>query len=358
MQAFVKKNREMPSRENIYNNPNIVILGGIDIFRKNQDIEGQFNIILMFTDPEGIKSIINKETIAVIVDEKVLGDNSGPYLLKNLKQYSLLPFIYIARTGKSDSFYQKLYAGGLQGVIDWQRNSEALGELIVEYLKPKPKANGVTRADKNLANVVKSQLNLKDSFSRIRVNVVQGMAFLRGTVRSLAEKRQINLIVSKVLGIRNSFVKNVNVDDGMNISDQELERSIKFHLADILGENKRAITIHVDNKVAWVQGVVEDENERHKLEKAIVQQPGIVKINMDVRVKATVTSKYVSLAKKVEQKVQNIFEGVKFVSISITGENAEVSGTVRAEGDRSLVEKYLLQVLPVKHIDNKLYMGQ
>jgi osmotically-inducible protein OsmY len=340
-----------------YKNPNIVIVGNIELLKKTFDIEKKFNVVLIFTNQEKLEKSINKETIAVIIDEKMVSTNIKSYILKYLKKYSLLPILFVSRSRKEDSFYKTLYEKGLQGVINWPKDAKIIPNLIIEFLKPRPKAEGVTKADEKLAKVIKSHLVLVGKFKSVKVHVIQGLAFIRGAVNSLYEKKLLENESSKVLGVKRSFVKSVEIKNNLKLSDKELERKIKMYMGNVLGPEKRSITVRVKNKVVTLMGTVTDHHDILKIEKFIMKQTGVQEIVRKVKYRPNTVDKHVDLAKKFEKKIKALFDGVKFISIQLFGDSAEVSGTVLIEEDRKLVEKYLMQTLPIKKVINKLYVA-
>lgn len=172
-----------------YQTPSIVIVGDKEIRRKIQNIEKDFNITLIFTEPIMLKESINPKTIAVIVDEKKVKPKAKQYMEKLLRSYKLLPVFYLSRSLKSSRFYATLYGQGLQGVINWPDEAKVLHDLIIESLRPHPKATGKSKSDEKLSGIVKSHLVLNGNYKSIKVKVIEGFAFLEGSVKSLFDKK-------------------------------------------------------------------------------------------------------------------------------------------------------------------------
>ena len=339
-----------------YKVPNIVIVGNKEIRKKIQDIEKNFNLVLVFTEPKDLEESINANTIAVIIDEKEVKSKLKQYVMAVLGAYKMLPIFYLSRSVKRHNFYKDFYEQGLQGIIKWPSEAKVLHNLIIESLKPHPKAVGKSKGDARMADLIKSHLILNGNYKGIRVKVIEGFAFLEGRVRSLYDKRLIERESSKVLGVKKVISKNIKIKDFKKVTDKELERKIKMYIGNILGSKKRSLSVKVRNKIVTLMGAASYLGDVLDIEKFAMKQAGVKEIVRLVKYQPSLVLKNTKRAKFLEQKIKKLFDGVKHVSISIYGELAEVSGMVKIKADKALVERYLLQVLPVKKIVNKIFV--
>ncbi len=341
-----------------YKTPNIVIVGDKSIKRKVPNIEKNFNLMVVFTDADQLKAIVNAKTIAIIIDEKEVKKNIKKYLEKLLKDYKLLPIFYLSRNLKKPAFYTSLYGQGLQGVINWLEESKILHGLIIETLKPHPNAVGRTKGDKRLSDVIKSHLTLIGVNKSIKVKVVDGFAFLQGAVNSLFDKKTIEEETSKILGVKSTIVKDIKIKNTKKTTDRELERKIKMYMGHIAGEKKRSMSVKVKNKVVTLMGMSSSHSDVLDIEKFAMKQPGVQDVIRLVKYQPALAFKHAKKAKLLEKRIMQMFNGVKNIRINVYGAHAEVSGTVKMSTHRALIEQYLLQVLPVKKIVNKIFISK
>ena len=340
-----------------YHVPNVVIVGDKKIRGRSQKIEKRFNLELIFSSPDLLKDSINRKTIAIIVDEEEVRKKSKEYLESLLSKYKFLPIFFLSRSIKRSNFYTDLYGKGLQGVVNWPEESKVLHDFIIESLKPHPHAVGRSKADEKLSEVIKSHLVLQGGYKAIKVKVIEGFAFLEGSVKSLFDKKSIEVEASKVLGVKKTIVKNIKIQEFKSITDRELERKIKMYTENILGDRKKSISIKVRSKVVTIEGAIVSHRDVLDIEEFSMKQPGIKNITRLVEYSPKLVLKNIKKAKLVESKIKFLFDGVRYIAIKIYGDFAEVSGSVRMKEDRTLVEKYLLQTLAIKKVINKIFVA-
>jgi osmotically-inducible protein OsmY len=339
-----------------YNVPNIVIVGKKEIRRKILNIEEDFNVFLVFSDPNDLLNLINKQTVAIIIDEKSVGNKITTYLKAVLNTFKYLPVFYLSRTSKRSSFYSSLYRGGLQGAINWPEEASILHDLIIESLKPHSDTIGDNKGDKQLSEMIKTHLILVNNYKNIKVKVIAGFVFLEGSVKSLFDKRMIERESDKVLGVKKVISKDICVRNNNKITDREIERKIKMYAGNILGESKRTTLVKVKDKVVTLSGLASNHGDVIEVENFSMKQQGVKEVIRNIKYKPSVVLKNTKIVKSLEQKIKNIFEGAKHISLSLYGDYAEVSGFVKIRADRSLIQDYILQSLPVKKVINKLYI--
>ena len=340
-----------------YKVPNIIIVGDKKIRKKVHNIEKNFNISLIFTDAENLLDTINSKTIAILVDEEKVKSKLKHFLIEILTEHIDLPVFFLSRTNRKPNFYVELYEKGLVGAINWPSESRVLHDLVIECLRPHPAAIGKTKGDEKLSKIIKSHLILSGNHKKVKVKVIDGFVFLEGSVKSLYDQHSVAKESAKVLGVKKVITKNMEVKSYKNITDKEIERKIKMYIGNILGDSKRSLTAKVKDKVVKIIGAAANHGDVFDIEKFAMKQIGVKRIIRKVKYRPSLVSKNVKRAKLLENRVKNIFSGVKYISIHIYGEYVEVSGTIKSNADRVLVESYLLQVLPVKRVVNKLFIG-
>jgi osmotically-inducible protein OsmY len=353
------KNKPKNSMINLYSYkvPNIVIVGDKEIRLKIQNIESRFNILLIFSEVDELEKYVNKKTIAIIVDEKKIKFKLKLYLEALLEFYTLLPIFYLSRELKRPNFYASLYQQGLHGVIQWPKEANILHDLLIESLRPHPKAVGKSKGDEKLSDMVKSHLVLHGNYKAINVKVIEGFVFLEGKVKSLQDKEFIRLESSKVLGVKKVISKDIGIRAPKVLKEKDLERKIKMYIENVLGNLKRTISVKVENNSVVLSGAASTQTNILDIENFISKQAGVQKIIKNIKYAPSIVSKNTKKAKLLEVKIKSLFTGAKYISITIFGEFAEVSGTVKTLADRALVERYILEILAIKKVINKLFVS-
>jgi osmotically-inducible protein OsmY len=351
-----KKSRKVDKEMMIIDRPNLVIIGDEKILDDMKSLSDRFNVIFKMSAPKDLSKVINTKTIGVLVDEKQVKYRLKYFLNKLLRDYKLLPLFLISRSKKRTSFYNSLYDKGLQAVINWPQEKEIFTDILIESLKPQPRSEGMSKADAKLADLIKVHIGLHGNFNNINVKVIEGFAFISGIVKSLAEKDIIEKEASKVLGIKKAIVKNLKVRKTKKITDDEIERKLKMYAGNILGQEKKAISVKVNDKKVAILGAARCGEKIHHIEKFAKRQPGVLEVNRFVKIAPNTVKRNVKKAKVVEKKLKSLFNGVKFISVNIYGDFAEVSGTVKVKEHKNLVERYLMHMLPIRKVFNKLYV--
>jgi osmotically-inducible protein OsmY len=337
--------------------PNIVVVGNKKVLREMKKLSTNFNLNFIITDPTNLKDCITIKTIGIIIDEELVQYKIKSYLDHLLAHYKLLPIFLLARTKKRSSFYTGFYEKGLQAVINWPEDKKVFSDILIESLKPQPKLDGMSKADAKLADLIKVHLELQGNYKGLKIKVIEGFAFISGKVKSLIDLEVIEEEASNVLGVKKAIVKNITVKKAKKVSDKELERKLKMYTSHILGEEKRSISVKVKNSKITIIGSASNHQSIYDIEKFAKKQPGVTDVTRFVKYSPKTVKKNVKKAKLLEDKLKFLFDGVKFVSIKIYGNFAEVSGTVKIKEDKKLIEKYLMHVLPIKKVFNKLYIA-
>ncbi len=338
-----------------FRQPNIVIVGDVSIKKRLPNIEKNFNVEIIFSDSADVRKKINNSTVAVIVDEKKVKSKITNYVENLVNEFALPPIFYLSREPKKSSFFTSLYNKGVQGVVDWPQESQVLLNVVVESMKSHENILGKNKGDRNLAKIIKAHLMLESGLKNIKIVVIDGYVLLKGSVKSLYEKNILTGETSKILGVKKVIDNEIKIRNFDEVTDKELERRIKLYMGNILGDEKRSLSVKVKDKVVRLMGATRDCRSIVDIEKFAMKQAGVKEVVRQVKVKPSLASKRSEKARLLERKIKKIFKGVRHISIRLFGEYVEVSGVVKVGGDRNLIEKYLLQVLPVKKVINKLY---
>lgn len=338
-----------------HNAPNVVIVAGDDVKKNMPEVRSSFNLQTMYCNLKGLPHTVTENTIAIIMDEKMLKKGIVRNLDKVLSKYKFLPLFYLSRLEVSPRFYKVLYEKGVEGIINWPRDSKIVHELLIEVLKPHPKAMGKSRGDVRLSEVIKSHLLLEGEYQKVKVKVVDGYVMLEGTVKTLYDKKNIFERTSKILGVKKVLENNLVVKTKSEVTDKEIQRRIKMYMSTICGNRRKSLLVKAKKGTVTLFGAAANLEEIREIERFASKIPGVKKLDRQVEFRPALVKRNVERAKLLEQKLKDLFDGVEHISINLYGEFAEVSGMVKFNSDRILVEKYIQQVLPVRRIVNKIY---
>lgn len=336
-----------------HSKPNIIVVGKRDIMQEIGAMDKNLNLNFIFASKDNLEALLNKKTISVMIDEREVSTDIH-FISEVIQQFQLLPVFLLARDKHPDEFYQNLYAQGLQGVFDWPKEADDVTELLIEALKTHKNTVGKTRSDKRLAEMVKSHLLLKNPLRGIKVKVIEGFVFLEGKVKSLYEKEASLKEANKVLGVEKTITTDIKIVNITHTTEQEIERKVRIFIKNLMPEMNRTIKVQVSDDKAILKGSISNKRKMKKIVNFVSQQPGIMEVKNQVTISKKLAKRNLSKVKKVEDKVRSIFDGVKSISIRIYGERAEVTGIVAKNAQKHLVEKFVLQSLPVKNVLNKL----
>ncbi len=336
-----------------HSRPNIIVVGKRDVMQEIGAMDKNLNLNFIFSNKDNLEALLNKKTISVMIDEKEVSSDIH-FISEVVQQFQLLPIFLLARNKHPDEFYQNLYAQGLQGVFDWPAEAENVTELLIESLKTHKNTVGKTRADKRLAEMVKSHLLMRNPLRGIKVKVIEGFVFLEGKVKSLYEKEVSLKEANKVLGVEKTITTDIKIINITHTTEQEIERKIRIFVKNLMPEMNRTIKAQVVDHKVILKGSISNKRILRKIVNFVSKQPGIMEVENQVRISKKLAKRNLGKVKKAEERVRNIFEGVKSISIRMYGESAEVTGIVSKNTQKHLVEKYVLQMLPVKKVLNKL----
>ncbi|MDA9189793.1 hypothetical protein N9O57_02310, partial [bacterium] len=231
----------------IYKTSNIIILGDGKIKRQLKGFEKFFKLRLIFSNKENLLEQINKKTIAVIVDESKIEKMPYIYLKIILQKFRHLPVYFLSIKKRNNHFHSGLYKLGLQGVINWPSEANILPELLLESLKPHPKAQGGTKSDQRLSNMIKSHLILFGPYKSISVSSISGFVFLSATVKTLWDKEKIKKEAEAILGVQKVITKDLKIRKQVKLTGKEIERNIKIYIGNLIGKKKKSIGVIVKN---------------------------------------------------------------------------------------------------------------
>lgn len=338
-----------------YSTPNIVLVSEQNIFERLKDIEDNYHLAFRLCGLHELEMAIDSDTVAIMLDEHVLKRDEENALLKILRKCKITPVYYLARSERNSNFYRHLYEKGLKGVFHWSRDANQLHSLIIESLKPHPKAVGVTKGDKKLSNMIKAHLNVLGRYKKVRVKVIEGFTFLEGRVKSLFERNRIEKEAFEILGVKKVISDNLEVKKDSSLTDKEIKRKLNLFISRNFKREKKTISVKVKKRHVTILGVVSEPGSIVDLEIYAKKLPGVQSVERQVTYEPMKAKANIQKAKVIERKIKSLFRGVKFISIKIYGDSAEVSGKVKVKADRKLIEDYLLQVLPVKSVVNRIY---
>lgn len=337
----------------VYSKPTILIVGQKEILKKISYIENEYNLKFQFTSLDEVRNDLSENVIAIIVDEKSFVKPSKGFISTLLSEFNR-PIYLLNREIQRSSYYKKMYSEGIKAIINWPKESQILHRLLVETLKPHPLAIGKTSSDKKLSKLVKSHILLRGDYPQINVTVIDSYVFLSGFVKTMYDSELITDSAEQVLGVKTVFSKDIKIRSSKKEIDKELEIKIKKYAFNILGDKRKTLSIKVNRGIVSILGTIDSYHDINMIEDFIKKQKSIKQIVRQVEYSSKRVSVNVKKVKELEFKVKNIFHGVKSVSLNLYGDFVEVSGYVSIKEDVKLVERYLLQSLPIQKVINKL----
>lgn len=355
-QAIPKKSLKKMKAVKAYNKrlPNIVLIGSERLRKSLIEIEKKFSIIIKCTSFDDIEEVVDHLTISILIDENSI-DKSPQKIISDISlKYSHITTLYLVRSKQRDSFYDKLYSAGVNAIVKWPTEKKIIAELVLESLKPHPKATGQSKSDEKLSKMIKAHILLNNGPKNIKVFTVDGFVFLTGKVKNLWQAHELKLVIGSVLGVKKIIAKDLVVVKSKKVTTKEIERNIKVFISHLLGKQKRSIGVTIKSSTATIKGSIPSKVSLDIIKKYIMKQPNINFIIDKSKVDDETAIKRSNTVKKLEQKVTLLFDGVKKLSIRFLGNTLEISGTVNESATKNLIEEYLIQKLPVNRTINKI----
>ena len=339
--------------------PNIVAIGPKSFYNNLMRRKDFFNLEIIFDDSLSALEKVNKDTVAILLDERVLGNNIGFELEKICREYFSQAVYILTTKVKNPQFYRFLYAKGLHGVFEWKNDAEIFLDLLVESLKPHPKAHGKSKSDDKLAEFVKTRiLTEAKGYQNIEVKCFDGHIFLDGHVDTLASKDELEKICSHASGVQYVNTRNVFVFDPAPVNDHLMRLKIKEVLTKLSKEYGANLLMKFRKGNLDLYGRVNSTMDLEAILDEIKEIQGIFHIYNHIKLRNLQAKKLKEMSyKKAEKLVKKIFSGVKAIKIWVNGPGNDeiiVSGEIYNEVDKGLLEHYLKQKLQVKKIVNKL----
>lgn len=344
--------------QNLKKYNHILAVGGLNLKKRLLKALNTLAIDIKYAHQQDTRSKINENTVALIIDEEVVDHTIKDFISSICIDYKFLPVFYLNRTRKEAGFHKDLYSLGVMGVFNWPVKDKLLLDVVTETLKPHPNASGYLNGDKNLANMLKSKIMVLDErYQNIQIKSKNMVVSLKGKVPTLYDRALIMNEVAASPGLTELKTRALKVKSDKKVTDREIQRKIKVQLGILLGEEKKNIIVKVKRSKVFLIGTTSDYEKTLSLKEFVMKLDGVKSVEQKIILDPDLTQKRVKKIKSIENKVKNVFKGVRHISISLFGDFLEISGVVGVKEDKKLIENYLIQSLDASRVSNQLIVS-
>lgn len=300
---------------------------------------------------------VNLSTVAVIY---VTFDENFHKIIDRLKKvqhiipYKDTPIFIRTNTQFSSHQLKQLYNLNIDDII---KNSEIYNNLvnfIYEHTHTKKSLQGLTNLDRKISKSVTVRLKLFCKFSKLRVNVQNGNALIKGKISSFQQKRTAKKVALETPGIKKCSTEEILMPKGRMI-DFEIESSIRNEL-DQQVSNSRAFSIFVEDNEATLAGYCDCVNTKQKIIRILENIKDIKCIKDLASIKESKAKELHLKSIKLEQNIKRFFIHSP-IFISLLKDSIVISGSIDMEGKYKLIEEIIKNNNPNIHsIINRTYL--
>jgi osmotically-inducible protein OsmY len=211
--------------------------------------------------------------------------------------------------------------------------------------------------DTRLAAEVERALGLDPQvgLTNLRVQVIDGMAILRGVVGSLNQREVAGRIAARVAGIR-KVENDLTVAADEDKSDRQLQRALEEVLAAIPGVTPEAVGARVERGVAYLVGHVPSAAQEEAALAAARRVGGLKDVVSQISITAGTPTDPVGLTNRVAQALaQDNRINAREVAVDAGRDGViTLSGEVANNEERELARQITLAVPGVHQVVNRL----
>lgn len=240
-------------------------------------------------------------------------------------------------------------------------------------------------SDQEITKKVKDKLSsgwFSTGYDQVNVSVNNGIVTLQGSVPTWDDKEKIEKEIRNIDGVRGlSFrlnVQDTNTKDSrqrsyaqnQNLSDQEIANKIRDKISSgWFSKGYDQVDVQVNNGMVILQGFVNSQDDRAKVEKEIRNIDGVKNINNQLAVQDTHTSNNErtvysntssmtdqELTKKIQDKVGSgwFTTGYDQVNVRVNNGTVTLQGTVKTWVDKEKIEKEVRNIEGVKLLNSEI----
>lgn len=214
----------------------------------------------------------------------------------------------------------------------------------------------VTRSDLDIKQDVLDALksDIRIDASRIDVDVVGGVVYLRGSVPSYYEKRTATTIANRIKGVVD-VVNELRVTPVAPRSDSEIAADVRAALRRDVWVDENKITVSVVNGVVYLSGTVDSYTEKSYAESDAWSVTGVVDVVNNIVIRPVPTRTDREIADDVRSDlIRNIRIDPSRITVEVTNGVVYLRGSVTTAEQKWLAEDVAWWTAGVRDVVNEL----
>lgn len=265
-------------------------------------------------------------------------------------------FAVLSKVGSKREI-RSLYSGGVSAVFDWPAEADVLPYCLAEMIAANFVRGRASHPDTALARTTRTQLKTRCDFNhRVRVRVVDGVAFMNGSVNQLWQKQRIKEVAMSVPGLKGVIDRDVFVLP-TGVPDKDINDSIKRMMRDVSEIDERTLAVRVENGYVYLAGSVDSRAEANRLTRLVANIRGVRDVAPLTIVSPSQKRQDHRIAKRLQTMLRQLFIG-EDVNVAFFGKTAVLSGKVSSLFTKQRIAQTLEDEAVVDRIVNKLKVSQ
>lgn len=186
--------------------------------------------------------------------------------------------------------------------------------------------------------------------SQVDVNVIDGVATIKGEVNNLLAKERAARIATTVKGVR-SVINQIQVEPSPTRTDDEIQRDIDTALLEDPAADSFEIDAEVTSGVATLTGNVQSYQERDLVLTVAKGVRGVRDVIDNIEVDYRTARSDAEIRREIEQALKwNMYVDGHLINVSVDDGQVALSGTVGSAAEKSEAE-YAAWVAGVSEVD-------
>jgi len=271
--------------------------------------------------------------------------------MARLRQLWRQPLYVVVGDDVKAAVVRGLYRTGASGVFCWPREGLLLARYIAEMLSLRTVRGPAADGDQALARTVRTHLRQLPLAGRpLEVEVVDGHTVVRGSVRSLADRDEVERQAELVPGVTSLDLSEVTV-----LPPAVPDASIRAACRRLIGSQleTRTVSARVRAGCLRLAGTVPDRRDAQRLRDLAARIEGVRRIEVDLSVSRAAARRDRSAQRRLRALLDDLFGGPE-VLLSYHGGIAVLEGSAATLREKRSMQRLLEQDASVDHVVNKL----